>query len=159
MAKAREAMSEMLGRLKQSHLDIIPAEAFAQIESGPGSREGSPGLDVRLIDGQVLVSSVAEGSPAAAAGIRPGWEIVAIDGRDLGPALGLIRKDFEKEVFQTNQGTLQVTISMGIATYPNHARKKEELIDLADTALYAAKIGGRNQVRTWKKGMQKKSSG
>ena len=42
MGKARDAMSEMLGRLKQSHLDIIPAEAFAQIESGPGSREGSP---------------------------------------------------------------------------------------------------------------------
>ena len=95
---------------------------------------------------------------------RYGGEEFAIicEGTDTEGAIQLaerIRKELEKEIFQTNQGTLQVTISMGIATYPNHARKKEELIDLADTALYAAKIGGRNQVRTWKKGMQKKSSG
>jgi two-component system cell cycle response regulator len=69
-----------------------------------------------------------------------------------------IRKEFEKEVFQTDKGKLQVTISMGIATYPIHARGKKELIELADTALYAAKESGRNQVRAWKKGMQKKSS-
>jgi two-component system cell cycle response regulator len=69
-----------------------------------------------------------------------------------------IRKEFEKEVFQTDKGKLQVTISMGIATYPIHARGKKELIELADTALYAAKESGRNQVRAWKKEMQKKSS-
>jgi len=94
---------------------------------------------------------------------RYGGEEFAIicEGTDTEGAVKLaerIRKDFEKEVFQTDQGRLQVTISMGIATYPIHARKKEELIELADTALYAAKEGGRNQVRTWKKGMQKKSS-
>jgi two-component system, cell cycle response regulator len=62
-----------------------------------------------------------------------------------------IRKDLEKEVFQTDQGRLRVTISMGIATYPSHGQNKETLLERADTALYAAKEGGRNQVRTWDK--------
>ncbi|RUO52767.1 hypothetical protein CWI69_06915 [Pseudidiomarina halophila] len=39
-----------------------------------------------------------------------------------------------------------VTISLGVATYPKHAAKKEELIRLADNALYEAKKRGRNQV-------------
>jgi two-component system cell cycle response regulator len=94
---------------------------------------------------------------------RYGGEEFAIicEGTDTEGAVQLaerIRKEFEKEVFQTDKGRLQVTISMGIATYPIHARGKKELIELADTALYAAKEGGRNQVRAWKKGMHKKSS-
>jgi len=94
---------------------------------------------------------------------RCGGEEFAIicEGTDTEGAVNLaerIRRDFEEEVFHTDQGTLKVTISMGIATCPIHARKKDELIECADTALYAAKEGGRNQVRTWKKGMHKKSS-
>jgi two-component system cell cycle response regulator len=89
---------------------------------------------------------------------RYGGEEFAIicEGTDTEGAVKLaerIRRDFEEEVFHTDQGTLKVTISMGIATCPIHARQKEELIERADTALYAAKEGGRNQVRTWKKGM------
>jgi diguanylate cyclase (GGDEF)-like protein len=41
---------------------------------------------------------------------------------------------------------LSVTISMGVATYPDDATEKAALIDLADKALYAAKQDGRNRV-------------
>jgi diguanylate cyclase (GGDEF)-like protein len=64
-----------------------------------------------------------------------------------------IRKDLESQVFQTDKGELKVTISMGVASYPSHALTKEDLIERADSALYTAKEGGRNQVRVWEKGM------
>lgn len=46
----------------------------------------------------------------------------------------------------TEVGTLRVTCSIGVATYPEHARNKEELFEAADRALYAAKRDGRNRV-------------
>jgi diguanylate cyclase (GGDEF)-like protein len=42
----------------------------------------------------------------------------------------------------------QVTASIGVATYPAAARTKEELIEMADRAMYLAKAAGRNRVRT-----------
>jgi diguanylate cyclase (GGDEF)-like protein len=42
----------------------------------------------------------------------------------------------------------QVTASLGVATYPSSARSNEELIEMADRAMYLAKAAGRNRVRT-----------
>ncbi len=42
----------------------------------------------------------------------------------------------------------QVTASVGVATYPTGANSKEELIEMADRAMYLAKAAGRNRVRT-----------
>ena len=42
----------------------------------------------------------------------------------------------------------QVTASVGVATYPIGARTREELIEMADRAMYLAKAAGRNRVRT-----------
>lgn len=39
-----------------------------------------------------------------------------------------------------------VTISVGVADYPEHGRTRDEIIATADTALYAAKQAGRNRV-------------
>jgi diguanylate cyclase (GGDEF)-like protein len=40
-----------------------------------------------------------------------------------------------------------VTISIGIAAYPDHGSTRDELVHAADTALYAAKQAGRNRIR------------
>ena len=42
----------------------------------------------------------------------------------------------------------QITASIGVASYPVTAQSKEELIDMADQAMYMAKAAGRNRVRT-----------
>jgi diguanylate cyclase (GGDEF)-like protein len=42
----------------------------------------------------------------------------------------------------------QVTASIGVATYPTGAKSKEELVEMADRAMYLAKAAGRNRVRT-----------
>ena len=56
-----------------------------------------------------------------------------------------IREAVMKEVFQTELGPLKVTLSLGIATYPDHAEERHSVIDLADQSLYHAKKHGRNQ--------------
>ncbi len=40
----------------------------------------------------------------------------------------------------------ELTISIGVASFQAHIRVKEELIDMADQAMYAAKAAGRNRV-------------
>jgi diguanylate cyclase (GGDEF)-like protein len=39
---------------------------------------------------------------------------------------------------------IRLTISVGVAAYPTHAREHETLLDLADKAMYRAKSLGRN---------------
>jgi diguanylate cyclase (GGDEF)-like protein/PAS domain S-box-containing protein len=48
-------------------------------------------------------------------------------------------------------GTLMVTISFGLATYPDHGNNAEELIIKADQALYQSKHSGRNRVTIWQR--------
>jgi diguanylate cyclase (GGDEF)-like protein len=44
-----------------------------------------------------------------------------------------------------------VTISMGLAVYPDDGKEFGSLIEMADLAMYRAKALGRNQVATWRK--------
>ena len=57
-----------------------------------------------------------------------------------------IRRSFEELPFvMTEHSQTLVTVSIGVATVPLHAKSKEELIAKADAALYRAKGQGRNQ--------------
>jgi diguanylate cyclase (GGDEF)-like protein len=46
-------------------------------------------------------------------------------------------------------GPVKATISCGIAAYPAHGNTVNELITLADKAMYQAKVAGRNRVVVW----------
>ncbi|WNG47287.1 diguanylate cyclase [Archangium minus] len=56
-----------------------------------------------------------------------------------------IREAIKAEVFQTEMGPLKVTLSLGIATAPDHGTEKLVLVEQADQCLYYAKRHGRNQ--------------
>ncbi len=56
-----------------------------------------------------------------------------------------IREAVAAEAFQTEQGPLKVTISLGVATVPDVAHDKQSIVDLSDQCLYFAKRHGRNQ--------------
>jgi two-component system cell cycle response regulator len=57
-----------------------------------------------------------------------------------------VREELINTTFQTELGKLKVTCSLGVATYPNHARDRQSLFAAADKALYTAKQRGRNCV-------------
>ncbi len=43
---------------------------------------------------------------------------------------------------------LNLTASIGIATFPEHAKSWQDLLEIADSAMYVAKKAGRNRVKT-----------
>src|SRR5262249_9017345 len=92
MAEARKAIRDMLGRLHQTHFGLIPVDAYQEVDGHlpSGGQESHTGIDVRVVAGQVLVTSVAEGSPAAKAGVLPGWRILRIGGKDVAAAIETI---------------------------------------------------------------------
>lgn len=59
-----------------------------------------------------------------------------------------LRQTVQEMAIPYQDGTLRITISAGVATYPDHSQDGKELLELADQALYAAKQAGRNCVKT-----------
>lgn len=51
------------------------------------------GIDLRVVDGSVLISRVEPGSAAARAGLRPGFAIRSVDGKPLSEVIAQIEKD------------------------------------------------------------------
>jgi diguanylate cyclase (GGDEF)-like protein len=59
-----------------------------------------------------------------------------------------VREELADTELQTELGALRVTASLGVATFPDHAKTAEELFSQGDRALYEAKRQGRNRVCT-----------
>ncbi len=57
-----------------------------------------------------------------------------------------LRKEVERYNFKAYDEVTKVTVSIGLATFPDDALTREELIERADQALYKAKAAGRNKV-------------
>jgi len=57
-----------------------------------------------------------------------------------------IRQAAENALIKVYDAKVNITVSIGVATYPDHAKKADELIDKADWALYRAKKQGRNRI-------------
>jgi diguanylate cyclase (GGDEF)-like protein len=58
-----------------------------------------------------------------------------------------LRSTIEKTVFLKNEGySIRLTASLGIATFPDIAKNKEELIHMADKAMYRGKFYSKNIV-------------
>jgi carboxyl-terminal processing protease len=98
MAEARAAMGEMIEGLDQSHFGIIPAEVYEELSLPEGN--GTTGIDARVVEGQALVTSVADESPAAVAGVKPGWIIVRIGDDELLPRLEKVAEEFAESGYK-----------------------------------------------------------
>lgn len=57
-----------------------------------------------------------------------------------------IRSAVGNAPFRIDDSSLPITISVGVAAYPEHGSSGKELVAAADAAMYRAKAGGRNRV-------------
>ena len=60
---------------------------------------------------------------------------------------GRVRQAVEDRVFQLDGATAKITISVGVAGYPQDTATRPALVKAADDALYTAKQSGRNNVK------------
>lgn len=81
--------------------------------------------------------------------------VVLMDETDLFGALQVadrIRERVQREVVASEHGKLSVTISLGVATFPDDGNSLDLLISHADEALYRAKHAGRNRTVAYSTG-------
>ncbi|MBZ0235915.1 MAG: hypothetical protein K8M05_26545, partial [Deltaproteobacteria bacterium] len=98
--EVRALLQELIGRLRLSHFAIVPmpSEPEGGGTAAPGdddAGDGRVGFDVRPIDGEIVVTAVAPGSPAAKAGVKPGWIVRTIAGKPVTELLSTVRAGHE----------------------------------------------------------------
>lgn len=82
--------------------------------------------------------------PARIGGEEFNLLLPGVDSKGATIAAERIRKSIENQVLDTIGG---ITASIGVATFLEHSDRIDELIELADQAMYKAKVNGRNQVQ------------
>jgi carboxyl-terminal processing protease len=88
-AEFHDVLRRMVGELKLSHFVIYPPGALDSPPTDEAKSEaaalkrGTAGLDLRFIGGQAVITRVEPGSGGESAGLRMGFVIRGIDGRDL----------------------------------------------------------------------------
>ncbi len=94
--EVRQTLRDMIGRLKLSHFQIIPQEVLREMARPPKENRlaGVTGIQVRGLEGAAIVTAVRAGSPAAEAGVRPGWEITRIGKDAIRPLIEKVGKEF-----------------------------------------------------------------
>jgi carboxyl-terminal processing protease len=93
-AELRRVLQEMLDTIGESHFALIPREVADRLDpadrSADRSGDGVPGdvgVEVRVVEGDVMVVRVERDGPGDAAGIHPGWVLESVDGDGFEEAL------------------------------------------------------------------------
>ncbi len=99
MDDARAIMRDMISRLKMTHFGIVAADVYDNV-GGSAKGDGEPGMDVRALDGEAIVTRVEDGSSARKLGVKPGWRIVSIGGNPVAPGLKRISEEWGKSTLR-----------------------------------------------------------
>ncbi|MEN6372017.1 MAG: diguanylate cyclase [Armatimonadota bacterium] len=157
----QERLSQELNRSKRYHrslaIALLDIDHFKQINDEYGHQVGDQALSQLA---QLLQDMVREADVVARYGgeefmiIMPETKL-----RSAMAAAERMRKKVEDNVFEmkvagtkgrsSSKLSIEFTVSLGVAAYPAHAMRGDELIMAADLALFAAKNASRNAVRSY----------
>ncbi len=103
---------------------------------------------------QKVAGALADQARANDLAARYGGEEMALLLEDAGPEGAMllaerVREAVEALSFKHEKGPVSVTLSLGVACYPEHGDAKDLLMKKADLALYQAKEAGRNRTVLW----------
>ncbi len=136
---------------------FIDIDYFKNINDTYGHRVGSKAL-AEL--GQILKDTVREIDVVVRYG-GDEFTILLIETNSAGAAIiaERIRTEVEEHIFLAEEGlSISLTITTGVATYPESAADKEELLTMADNAMYRGKRTTRDVVILAEESNHKKSS-
>ena len=125
----RGVLREMLGRLGLSHFAVIPASPDSPTDRVDLGAE--PGFDTRLIDGQLVVTSIEPDGGAAAAGVHTGWIVDAIGGTQVAGPLEKVTESAPARIAQLEAWRFAVTRLRG----PYGSKVDVTFIDGSGTAV------------------------
>lgn len=123
----RRLLSELLARIGESHFGLLPDEFMNRLDALPDQHADedagttSTGLGVRLIDGRIVAARVRPDSPAWRAGIRPGWELVAVDDESFDALLTQTTADETPDEARRANQLLEFALH-GLLAYPDTGR-------------------------------------
>ncbi|NTW04192.1 MAG: sensor domain-containing diguanylate cyclase, partial [Oscillochloris sp.] len=122
----------------------IDIDHFKQVNDRNGHAVGDQVLQAV---GRLLQTSLSEGWMACRVG---GEEFLLVLPRSTCEEAAELAEQLRAKAYalhQTNVPTIPaITISSGVATFPQHGEEVAPLVATADAALYRAKVGGRNRV-------------
>ena len=145
----RKAFDEQLSKEIRSATDcgeslalvFVDVDHFKKVNDTHGHQKGD---DVLKAVGKIL-NSVVRGKGSA---FRYGGEemIILVPNHSLSEAIAVAERCRIK-IEAARPGDIAVTASLGIGVYPDLSKTGEELVRIADKAMYDAKNRGRNLVR------------
>jgi carboxyl-terminal processing protease len=114
----------MVTSLRERHTNYLSPEVWEQFVASFGGGQQAVGLGIRLgNDTPELIADVAPQSPAAAAGLRPGDVILAVDNQDVSHAdprtlsAALTGSDGTSLTLSVDRGSGPLTIAATLGTY------------------------------------------
>ncbi len=115
-------LREMLGELKLSHFAILPPEAEMQSAQ---AASGFTGIELKMLDGQAVISQIEGGSTADKSGLKTGFVVEKVDGKTVSELLAplddsLAKRDLpEQQRRLYRERTLQAIINGRAGTKAN----------------------------------------
>ncbi len=130
---------------------FIDIDHFKQVNDGHGHLVGTHLLTAM---GELLKRTLRESDLIYRYGGDEFVMLIPDVGHDIGKVIGdRVLASVKKEIFKiqsqkdkTKTDEFNLTVSIGVATYPKDASNKEDILSIADRMMYEAKKGGRGRV-------------
>jgi diguanylate cyclase (GGDEF)-like protein len=146
LAEAEKLLGYNKIRLKPCTIVMCDVDHFKSYNDTFGHQAGD---DLLRLYGQTLISSIRKENDLA--GRYGGEEFILFLDCDKKTALKIVKK-LKDEISEKCSIKRLITASFGLASYPEDGYTIDELISIADQALYHSKNNGRNRISYYVKG-------